>query len=393
VIYLDNASTSWPKPETVYRELLRVARRLGASPGRGGYEMAVEVSRVITEARSDLAALLGVSEPERIVFTQNATEALNIAILGHLRPGDTVLVSDIEHNAVMRPLNEVSRPLQLKVVEVGTDDEGRIDLEKVERALRTHPEARLFIACHASNVLGTIQPISEIGRIVKAAGLTFIVDGAQAVGHLPLNLSTLPVDLYAFSGHKGLMGPPGTGGLYLAPGQMPEPRLYGGTGSKSEDQFQPYFLPDRYESGTRNSWAIAALGAGVRWVRKRDIEALRQHELALVQRLIEGVSEVYDIKVHGPADPQHRVGLVTLSIGYLPGSDASYILDRAHKIICRGGLHCNPQAHYRLNTLPYGAARFSPGPFNTEEEIDHTVKAVIQLAGEARVSTGPLGHY
>ncbi|MGE5553858.1 MAG: aminotransferase class V-fold PLP-dependent enzyme [Betaproteobacteria bacterium] len=386
MIYLDNASTSWPKPETVYRTMMRFARHTGASPGRGSYEKALEAARVVMETRSDLAKLLGVKEPERLVFTHNATEALNIAILGSLKPGDTVLVSDIEHNAVMRPLNAVRREWDLRIVEVGTDDEGRVDLDKLRRALEDWPKARLLITCYASNVIGTIQPVAEIGRLARAAGVTYLVDAAQAVGHLPIDLSALPVDLFAFSGHKGLMGPPGTGGLYVGPGQMPEPRIYGGTGSKSEDTHQPYFLPDYYESGTINGWGIAGLGAGVRWVRKQKVERIRQHELALVQRLIDGISEVFDLVVHGPKDINQRVGLVTITVGYLPGADAAYILDRAHQIACRGGLHCNPQAHHRIGSLPYGAVRFSPGPFTTEEEIDRTVKALIQLAAEARVA-------
>lgn len=380
MIYLDNAATSWPKPEEVYRTLGDFLRGAGANPGRGAHRMALDAARAVVAAREDVAELFGVSASERIVFTRNATEAINLALLGSLRPGDHAITSDLEHNAVLRPLTAL-RERGVAVTTVPTDGEGRLDPEEVRKALR--PETRLVALCFASNVWGAIQPVAEVGRLARENGLIMLVDGAQVAGELPVDLESLPVDLFAFPGHKGLLGPPGTGGLYIRPGCEPEPLIYGGTGSRSEDEHQPPMLPDRYESGTVNSVGVAALGAAVRYLKELGVAEVRRKTVNLMARLLEGLESIPGVTVYGPRRAEDRVGLVSFNIGSLPSSDASFMLDRAHGIACRGGLHCAPAAHRKAGTLSQGAIRFSPGVFTTEEEIDRAVAAVAELAREA----------
>jgi cysteine desulfurase family protein len=381
MIYLDNAATSWPKPEEVYQALGEFLRDNGANPGRGAHRMALDAARGIVGTRGDLAELLGIDQPERIVFTANTTEALNLALLGTLRPGGHLVTSDVEHNAVMRPLT-VLRERGVAVTQARTDEEGRLAPETVQAALR--PETRLIALCYASNVLGTIQPVAEVGQLAREAGVPLLVDAAQAAGELPLDLRTLPVDLFAFPGHKGLLGPTGTGGLYVREGCEPEPLIYGGTGSRSEDEHQPEVLPDRYESGTVNSVGLAALGAGVRFLQARGLEQVRRHVAGLTQRLLDGLAEIPGVVIYGPRQAGARAALVSFNVGHLSSSDASFLLDRGHGIACRGGLHCAPAAHRRVGTLAQGAVRLSPGVFTTPEEIDQAVAAVSALAREAR---------
>lgn len=380
MIYLDNAATSWPKPEEVNRTLGEFLRDKGANPGRGSHQMALEALRSIVQTRCDLAALLGVSVPERIVFTGNATEALNLAILGTLKPGDHVVTSDVEHNAVARPLAAL-RQRGVEVTAVRTDEDGRLDPQLVRASLRRN--TRLLGVSYASNVLGTIQPVAELGRVARENGVTMLVDAAQAAGKLPVDLGSLPVDLFGFSGHKGLLGPPGTGGLYIAPGHEPEPLLFGGTGSRSEEENQPDVMPERYESGTLNSVGLAALGAGVRYVRELGVERSRTRMVTLTQRLIDGLEDIAGVTVYGPRRASDRVGLVSFNVKALASFDAAFILDRVHGIASRGGLHCAPAAHRRMGTLRQGAVRFSVGVFTTEEEIEQALRAVDELTREA----------
>lgn len=381
MIYLDNAATSWPKPDEVYSALGEFLKEKGANPGRGSHRMALDAARAIMETRSDLGTLLGIDPPERIVFTANTTQALNLAILGTLKPGDHVIASDVEHNAVLRPLIAL-RESGVEVTLVGTDDQGRLAPEDVRAALR--PNTRLIAVCYASNVLGTIQPVEEIGRVAREAEVPLLVDAAQAAGEIPVDLQTLPVDLLAFPGHKGLLGPPGTGGLYIREGYEPRPLIFGGTGSRSEEEHQPEILPDRYESGTVNSVGLAALGAGVRFLSAKGITAVRAHAVEVTQRLLDGLFAIPGVTVYGPTRAQERAALVSFNVGQLASSDASFMLDRAYGVASRGGLHCAPAAHRRVGTLGQGAVRFSPGVFTTSEEIDQALTAVAGLAQEVR---------
>lgn len=381
MIYLDNAATSWPKPPEVYRVLGTFLQEQGANPGRGGHQMALAAARSIVATRCDLAELLGVSVPERIVFTGNATEATNLALQGRLRPGDHVVTTDVEHNAVMRPLYAL-RERGVEITAVATDGEGRVSADAIKAALR--PATRLIAVGYASNVLGTVQPVREVGSVAREAGVTFLCDAAQAVGELSVQLEDSLVDLTAFSGHKGLLGPPGTGALYIREGHEPEPLVYGGTGSRSELEHQPEVMPDRFESGTPNSVGLAALGAGIRYLLDEGLESIHARLCRLTQRLLDGLTSMPRVTVYGPKRAEERVSLVSFNVGALGASDAAFMLDQVYTIACRGGLHCAPAAHRKVGTLQQGAIRFSPGVFTTEQEIDQALGAVEQLAREAR---------
>jgi len=378
-IYLDNAATSFPKPDVVYDAADRYHRRIGAAVGRSAYRESIDVGRTVDRCRQQAARLLGVERREGIVFTFNGTDGLNIALHGVLQPGDHVVTSVVEHNSVLRPLRELTDRIGIAVTYVGCDDRGRIDPGELRSAMR--PETRLVTIIHASNVTGTIQPIDEIGEIARKSGALFLVDAAQSAGHLPIDLSSLPVDLLACSGHKGLLGPLGTGLLVIAPGVEEQVRSFrqGGTGSDSEDDHQPDRLPDKYESGNHNAPGLFGLEAGLSFLRERAVKSLREHEMELTGRLLEGLQGMAGLSVYGDADPRRRVGVVSISCELEP-QVFSALLDERFGIQTRAGLHCAPRMHERLGTLSGGGTvRFSVGPFTTTAEIDAAVSAVREL--------------
>lgn len=380
MIYLDNAATSYPKPESVYRAADEFLRQHGANPGRGGHKMAVAAGEVVHETRRRLAKLFHIADPSRIVFTLNATEALNLGLKGLLRDGDHVVTSSIEHNSVTRPL----KALETKGVtntKVHCSSEGWLDPDDVERAIT--PRTPLIVVLHASNVTGTIQPIEEIGDIARRHGLVFMVDAAQSAGGLPIDVEKAHIDLLAFPGHKGLLGPPGTGGLYIGEGVNLTPLREGGTGSRSESEIQPESLPDRYESGTLNSVGIASLGAGVAFLLEKGIAEVREHEARLPKRLLEGLAGIKGMRLYGPQDEGKQVGVVSFNIAGWGPQDLSAALDQSFDIAVRAGLHCAPYAHRTIGTFPEGAVRLSLGYFNTLEEINYTLKCIRRLATAA----------
>lgn len=382
MIYLDNAATSWPKPPGVAGAMVRFLEEVGANPGRSGHRLSVEAGRIVYQTREALAALFGLSDPLRIVFAPNATYALNLALRGLLHPGDHVITSSMEHNAVMRPLRALEQQgVALTVVPCAPD--GTLDPEDIHRALR--PETALVVLNHASNVCGTILPVAEVGEIVRQAGRLFLVDAAQTAGVMPISMKEMSIDLLAFTGHKGLLGPTGTGGLAIGervPLERFEPLVRGGTGSRSEYEVQPDFLPDKFEAGTLNAVGLAGLLAGLSYLQERGLDALRAHEVALTERLLAGLRGIPGVTVYGPADPACRVAVVSFNIaGWMP-SDAALFLDERYDIACRPGLHCAPSAHRILGTFPTGTVRFSLGPFNTADEVDQAVQAVAGLAEE-----------
>ena len=347
-IYLDNAATSWPKPPTVYEAVDRYQRDLGASAGRSAYRHADEAAKLVQTARQQLADLLHVETPERIVFTFNGTDSLNLALFGLLRDGDHVVTSVAEHNSVLRPLRHLEDRGIIHVTRVPSDAHGVVDPSEFQRALR--PNTRLFALVHASNVTGAIQPVSDVGQIARQNGIVFLIDAAQSLGHLPIDLRRIPCDLLASSGHKGLLGPLGTGILYLAPGaeQHVDSFRLGGTGTHSEDDLQPASLPDKYESGNLNVPGIAGLSAALQTIQQQGIDSLREHERSLASRLLDGLSDVAGVTVHGPADADQRVGVVSISIsGYQP-QEVAAILDVSCGIQVRAGLHCAPRMHQTL---------------------------------------------
>ena len=383
MIYLDNAATSHPKPPAVYERVDYVLRDCSANPGRSGHAMAIEAARIIFEARESIAQLFNISDPDRIIFTPNATGALNLAMLGMLKPGDRCVTTTMEHNSVVRPLHALSEK-GVTVAKVGAALDGSIDPRAIAAAIDAR--TRLVVVTHASNVVGTISPIAEIISLAHDRGVPVLVDAAQTAGSVPIDVSALGVDLLACPGHKGLYGPQGTGFLYIAPYLNPEPILFGGTGSRSDLETMPDFAPDRYEAGTQNTPGIAGLGAGVEFLLERGVNEIRAHEVALMRRLMDGLASIDGLTIYGPRDPAQKTGVVLFTFDGVDPAEIGDRLDTEFGIAVRVGLHCAPQAHRTIGTFPAGGVRMSPGFFNTAEEIDRTVAAVGQIAREGRVA-------
>jgi len=379
LLYFDNAATSWPKPEVTPAAMDRYLREIGGSPGRSGHRLSIEAGRLISEAREAVARLFGADDPFRIVFTKNATEALNIAFKGLLKPGDHVITSSMEHNSVMRPLRALEAE-GLAVSVIPCSVRGELDPADIPPAIR--PNTRAIILTHASNVTGTILPIGEAGRISHEHGLILIVDAAQTAGALPIAVEEMGIDLLAFTGHKALFGPPGTGGLYIKKGmeEQIQPLMTGGTGSRSEFEEQPAFLPDKFESGTPNTIGLAGLGAGVSWILAKGVDSIRAHEVHLTERFIGGLQEIPGVTLYGPVDPARRTAVVSFNIAGLMPSEAAQELDERFAIMSRPGLHCAPAAHRTIGTFPQGTIRFGFGFFNTPDEIDAALEAIRDLA-------------
>ncbi|MEX2286651.1 MAG: aminotransferase class V-fold PLP-dependent enzyme [Planctomycetaceae bacterium] len=382
-VYLDNAATSFPKPDSVYDAVDRYNREFGVAVGRGAYQLAIDVQSAVDRCRKRTAELLGAESIERIVFTFNGTDSLNLALYGLLEAGDHVVTSAIEHNSMLRPLRELKRRLGIKVDYVPADREGRIDPATVRAAVT--PKTKLVAMIHASNVSGTIQPIEDVGAIARAAGAIFLVDAAQTAGHLPIDVSRLPLDLLACPGHKGLLGPLGTGILYIRPGL--EERLHsfrqGGTGTNSEDDRQPAALPEKYEAGNHNTPGLIGLEAAIEYLQRRGIEDIRRHEKELTARLLDGLADQTGVTLYGTASADDRVAVVSLNVAGFEPQVLAALLDENFGIQCRAGLHCAPGAHKCLGTFDGGGTvRLSSGPFTTPEEIDQAVSALQQIAAE-----------
>jgi cysteine desulfurase family protein len=384
MIYLDNSATSWPKPPQVKEAMVKFMEEIGANPGRSGHLLSIEAARVLYEARESLANLFHVRDPLRIIFTLNATESLNLALKGLLRPGDHVITSSMEHNSVMRPLRDLEKKgIELSVIPCSR--EGMLDPREVGKRIQS--QTRMVVLNHASNVTGTLLPIGEIGLMTRKKDLLFLVDGAQTAGTYPLDMERDGIDLVAFTGHKSLYGPQGTGGLVIGE-RIDEkemiPLKQGGTGSRSEFEEQPDFLPDRFESGTPNGVGIAGLLAGVQFVLKKGIERIRQYEIGLIEHLIEGLKKIPQIKLYGPENKADRIATLSFNLAQLSPSDVALRLEREFGILCRPGLHCAPAAHRTIGTFPEGTVRFSLSAFNTEEEIDGAIKAISIISKPSR---------
>jgi len=380
MIYLDNAATSWPKPASVTAAMTDFLERAGGNPGRSGHRLSIAAGRIVYDTRESLAEFFGIRDPLRVIFTLNATHALNIAIQGLLQPGERVVTGGMEHNAVMRPLREMEKH-GIKVEVIPAEKDGTLRPSAFAAALETG--ARLLVINHASNVCGTLAPVQEIAALAHAAGVLVLVDAAQTAGSLPIHLPTLGADLLAFTGHKALHGPPGTGGLVLAddfdPAQL-NPLVRGGTGSRSEHEIQPDDLPDRYESGTPNGVGLAGLGASLAWVREQGLEAIRAHELTLAARLRAGLAEIPGVMVYGPTDPALATAVISFTMQGKRVSEIGYRLDEEHEIFCRVGLHCAPAAHRSLGTFPEGTVRLAPGPTTSLGDIETVLGAVRKIA-------------
>lgn len=377
MIYLDNAATSWPKPETVYLAMDGFLRHQAGNPGRGSHSMAAAAGRAVDEARL-LAARLINAERERVVFTLNCTDALNLALKGLLKPGDHVITSSIEHNSMVRPLRKLEAQ-GVRVTWLPPDQAGgALSPAGIERAICSN--TRLLATVHVSNVSGVVQPVADYGAVARRHGLVLLVDAAQSAGHFPIDVAAAGIDLLAFSGHKGLLGPPGTGVLYVGERAVLDTLREGGTGTHSESEEQPAELPYRYEAGTLNSVGIAGLGAATRFLLSQGVANIQQHEERLTGRLIDGLEQIEGVTVHSAAESARQGPVVSCNVeGYEPG-EVGVLLDQAFDIKVRTGLHCAPAAHRTLGAFPRGTVRLSPGYFNTEADIDEAIEAMRRIA-------------
>ncbi len=385
VIYFDNAATSWPKPPEVAAAMSAFLANDAAKPGRAGHRMAVAAEKMLDSVRKSLTEFIGGTDLHRMVFTMNGTDALNIAMKSLLRQGDHVITTMLEHNSVSRPLQAMSDSGFITLTRINfSPSTGVVDPADFEKAIT--PKTRLIAMTHCSNVLGTIQPIAQIGAIARARGVTFLVDAAQTIGTVPLDVQKNHIDVLAFPGHKSLLGPTGTGGLYvnttIAMDQLVAFRE-GGTGGDSASPTQPKLFPYFLEGGTPNTVGIAGLGAAVNYVRAHDPAMTLAHERAMVQKIVDTLRDNPKIKIYGPSGSDaaaNRVGTLSFNIeGYTP-QEAGSILDESFSIAVRPGLHCSPYAHRTIGTFPDGAIRVSPGHFNTDEQLSTLLDALQQLA-------------
>lgn len=376
--YFDHAASSWPKPSGVIEAMTKCLLEYGANPGRGSHQMAVKASRALFETRKSLARLFGISNPNDICYTMNTTEALNLAIKGLLKEGDHVVTTSVEHNSVRRPLEYLRRTKSIEITYVQANIQGYVEPLKIRDAIKSN--TRLLICSHSSNLLGTIVPLVEIAEICKDKKILFLVDAAQTAGTIPIDVQKIGIDMLAFPGHKGLLGPQGTGGLYIHPGLDLEPILQGGTGSQSEAIEQPLVRPDRYEAGTQNTVGIVGLNEGVKCVLQQTVEAIHLKEWTLTQRLMEGIQEIKGIQILGPSLGEDKTGIVSFVMQQMDASELAFILDQSFQIAVRSGFHCTPLGHQTAGTMETGAVRASVGFYTTEDEIEHFIHAVKEIS-------------
>lgn len=379
MVYLDNAATTWPKPESVYNTVYRFMQSSCANPGRSAHQMARASSSAVMKTREALAALFNIQNPLDIAFTANATQALNMAIQGVLREGDHVVTTAMEHNSVLRPLCHLKRSGLIDyTVVMPYDSCGHISPSAIADAIRSN--TRLIILSSASNVTGTILPYEEVGRLAREKGILFLVDAAQGAGVLDFDVQSMHISLLAFPGHKGLMGPQGTGGLYVAPGVEIRPILFGGTGSRSFETIHPDFMPDMLEAGTVNTPGIAGLGAGLQWLAKVGLENIRKKKKLLLEAFFDAIGRIPSVRIYSERNAAMNSGIVSFIIGGMDSSDIGHQLDTKYGIAVRSGFHCAPLAHETLGTMKTGLVRISPGYFNTVEEMEYAARAIRAIA-------------
>lgn len=377
IIYLDHAATSWPKPNAVIEAAQHAMMFDAANPGRGSHRMAVRSSRILFETRKQLGKLFRIKNPNDIAFTANTTAALNLAIKGFVKEGDHVIATSVEHNSVRRPLEFLKQTAGVQVSYVGADEEGHVDLNEIADLISD--KTTLIVVSHSSNLLGTILPIAAIGELARRRGIKLLVDAAQSAGILDIDVEAMGIDMLAFPGHKGLLGPQGTGGLYIHPDVDLVPQLHGGTGSQSEAPEQPNIRPDKYEAGTQNTPGLAGLKVGVEYILNESVHKIHTKEWALTQRMIEGLMQIDGIRILGPKLSEDRTGIVSFVAQGIDPSEMSFILDQHYNIAVRAGFHCTPLAHASAGTIESGAVRASVGCFTTEDEADALVHAVREI--------------
>ena len=375
MIYLDNAATSFPKPNEVYDEVLNCMKNYAANPGRSSHDMSIQASLKIAETRQEISSLFNIDNPFDVIFTCNATEALNIGIKGLFKKGDHVISTVIEHNSVLRPLNYLSK-VGVEVTLVKVDAYGFIDMKELNNRIESNTKA--IIINHASNVLGTIQNIEKIGLIAKKNGLIFMVDASQSAGIISIDVDKDNIDLLAFPGHKGLLGPQGTGGLFIRDGVNLDHFIDGGTGSNSSSMEQPDFLPDKFESGTLNTPGIAGLYEGIKFIKRIGIENIYKHEEHLTEYLLCELNKLSYIKIYGLKSTEGRCAVVSINIDGMDSAKVGYLLNK-NNIAVRTGYHCAPLIHDVIGTKLYGTVRISPGYFNTDKDIETFISVIKDI--------------
>ncbi|MEW5870981.1 MAG: aminotransferase class V-fold PLP-dependent enzyme [Chloroflexota bacterium] len=381
-IFLDNGATSFPKPEEVYTYMDYFYRNFGVNPGRSGYDLCLEAGAVVENTRKLLTGFFNGTDPDRLCFSYNSSDALNLIIFGMLRPGDHAISTTIEHNSVLRPLYHLSRE-GVQVDYVPFDGAGFVDPDEIRRRFR--PNTRLVIVNHASNVIGSVQPVREIGRYCRQAGIPFAIDASQSAGKIPVDMQEQYLDVVAFTGHKSLLGPTGIGGLYVREGIEIRHTRAGGTGVRSADRAHLDEYPFRLEYGTPNTMGIAGLNAGVKWLLKQGLENVEAHEMHLLQLLRDGLSAIPGVILYCQDDLTDHIGVLAFNVEGMDAADVGTLLDVDYNVLCRTGLHCAPLVHAQLGTDKIrGAVRFGIGPFNTEEHIQTAVRAVSEIAATRR---------
>lgn len=377
MIYLDNAATTYPKPQCVYDAIMDCMKNYCANPGRAGHKLAMKAAREIYDARENVAKLFNIDNPMNIVFTNNATDSLNLAIKGSVKSGDHIITTSMEHNSVIRPIKALEK-YNIENTIVKCDKEGNLDIEELKKAIKSN--TKLIVTTHASNVCGTLIDIKSVGEIAKENNILYLVDASQTAGVYDINIKEMNVDMIAAPGHKCLLGPQGTGILYIRDGLELEILKEGGTGSKSEDLLQPNLLPDKYESGTHNTPGIVGLNEGVKFIFEQGIDNIREHEEKLCEYMLSELQKVPNIIIYGPMDSKKRAAVISINIENMDSGEITFLLDSEHDIATRSGIHCSPLAHQTLGTLEQGAVRFSLGYFNTKEDIDKAIQALIKIS-------------
>ncbi|MGL5347133.1 MAG: aminotransferase class V-fold PLP-dependent enzyme [Peptostreptococcaceae bacterium] len=377
MIYLDNAATTYPKPDCVYNAIMDCMKNYCANPGRAGHKLAMKAAREIYDARENIAKLFNVDNPMSIVFTNNATDSLNLAIKGAVKSGDHIITTSMEHNSVIRPIKSLEKN-NIENTVVQCDEEGKLDIEDLKKAIKSN--TKLIVTTHASNVCGTLIDIKAVGDIAKENNILYLVDASQTAGVYDINTKEINVDMIAAPGHKCLLGPQGTGILYIKEGLELDVLKEGGTGSKSEDLFQPNLLPDKYESGTHNTPGIVGLNEGIKFILEKGIENIRKHEEELCEYMLMELQKVPNIIIYGPMDSKKRAAVISINIKNMDSGEITFLLDSEYDIATRSGIHCSPLAHKTLGTLEQGAVRFSLGYFNTKDDIDSAIKALIKIS-------------
>lgn len=372
-VYFDNAATSYPKPPSVYEAINFTLQHVGANPGRGEHSLSQSANRIIFEARETIAEFFNIPNSRNIVFTSNGTEAINLALKGFLKPGDHGIISSMEHNSVVRPLNSLKND-GVNVTIVQCDKEGKLNPDYVFKEIKKN--TRLIVLTHASNVTGTILPVEEIGEIAAKKGIPLLVDAAQTAGTIPIDVVRNSISLLACPGHKSLLGPQGTGFLYICEGFNLKPLIEGGTGSNSELSEQPDFLPDRFQSGTLNTPGIAGLKAGIEFINKKSIQTIKEHEDMLSNTFINKLKEINRVRIYSPLSIKEKTAVVSFNIKGKDSADIATALDEKYQIMVRVGLHCSPYAHKTIGTFPDGTIRVSFSIFNTVHEIDYFIDSL-----------------